>query len=76
MLMRCDAMRQNLSSLIPIYRVAIKDAVYRHHTANPRLFGSVLEGMDTEESDLDILVDALPTTTLFDLGALRRATSQ
>ncbi|WP_423461123.1 nucleotidyltransferase family protein [Ottowia sp. VDI28] len=58
-------------SLLPVYRAAIQDAVCRHHVANPRIFGSVLEGSDTATSDLDILVDALPETTLFDLGALR-----
>jgi len=39
--------------------------------ANPRIFGSVLHGTDTEGSDLDLLVDALPGTTLFDLGGLQ-----
>jgi uncharacterized protein len=36
-----------------------------------RLFGSALFGTDTEGSDLDLLVDALPGATLFDLGALQ-----
>lgn len=39
--------------------------------ANPRVFGSVLHGDDTEGSDLDLLVDPLPQTTLFDLGGLQ-----
>lgn len=39
--------------------------------ANPRVFGSVLHGDDTDGSDLDILVDPLPQTTLFDLGGLQ-----
>lgn len=38
---------------------------------NPRVFGSVLRGDDLEHSDLDLLVDALPGTTLFDLGGLQ-----
>lgn len=38
---------------------------------NPRLFGSILHGTDVEGSDVDILVDALPGTTLFDLGGLQ-----
>ena len=38
---------------------------------NPRIFGSVLHGEDTEGSDLDLLVDTLPGTTLFDLGGLQ-----
>ncbi len=52
-------------------RDAIRAAVCRYHTANPRVFGSVLNGSDTDGSDLDLLVDALPGTTLFDLGGLQ-----
>jgi uncharacterized protein len=37
----------------------------------PRVFGSVLNGSDAEGSDLDLLVDALPGATLFDLGGLQ-----
>lgn len=39
--------------------------------ANPRVFGSVLHGDDIDGSDLDLLVDPLPQTTLFDLGGLQ-----
>jgi len=35
------------------------------------VFGSVLEGTDQDGSDLDLLVDALPGATLFDLGGLQ-----
>ena len=52
-------------------RAAIRELVPRFHTANPRVFGSVLRGLDKETSDLDILVDTLPETTLFDLGGLQ-----
>ena len=38
---------------------------------NPRVFGSALHGTDKDGSDLDLLVDALPDTTLFDLGGLQ-----
>jgi predicted nucleotidyltransferase len=51
-------------------RHAIREATNRFNTANPRIFGSVLHGTDREGSDLDLLVDALPGTTLFDLGGL------
>ena len=50
---------------------AIRDAAHRFRTANPRVFGSVLHGTDTDGSDLDLLVDALPGATLFDLGGLQ-----
>ena len=52
-------------------RQFIRDAVARRRTANPRLFGSVLHGTDHDGSDIDILVDALPGATLFDLGGLQ-----
>lgn len=45
--------------------------VDRFRTSNPRVFGSALLGTDTEGSDLDLLVDALPGATLFDLGGLQ-----
>lgn len=51
-------------------QAAIREVVSRYRTANPRVFGSVLHGSDVDGSDLDILVDALPGTTLFDLGGL------
>jgi hypothetical protein len=52
-------------------REAIRSAVGRYRTANPRVFGSVLHGEDREDSDIDILVDALPGATLLDLGGLQ-----
>lgn len=52
-------------------RSAVRDAALRFHTANPRVFGSVLHGDDKDGSDLDLLVDALPGATLFDLGGLQ-----
>ena len=45
--------------------------VESHRGQNARVFGSVLHGQDTENSDLDILIDTLPDTTLFDVGAIR-----
>lgn len=37
---------------------------------NPRVFGSVARGDDTEESDLDLWIDPAPGFSLFDLGGL------
>jgi predicted nucleotidyltransferase len=48
-----------------------REAAIRNRVANPRVFGSVLRGTDEEGSDLDLLVDALPGATLFDLGGLQ-----
>ena len=52
-------------------RAAIRELAGRFRAANPRVFGSVLHGTDTDGSDLDLLVDALPGATLFDLGGLQ-----
>lgn len=49
----------------------IRRIASRFPVANPRVFGSVLHGDDDEGSDLDLLVDPLPETTLFDLGGLQ-----
>jgi predicted nucleotidyltransferase len=40
------------------------------------VFGSVLLGSDDEGSDLDLLVDPLRGTTLFDLGGLQNELEQ
>jgi predicted nucleotidyltransferase len=52
-------------------RAAIRLVVESHRARNARVFGSVLHGEDTDNSDLDILVDPTPDTTLFDIGAIR-----
>jgi uncharacterized protein len=59
------------SIALDLKRTAVREAAGRFRTANPRIFGSVLRGTDQEGSDLDLLVDALPGATLFDLGALQ-----
>ncbi|MDD3651794.1 nucleotidyltransferase family protein [Immundisolibacter sp.] len=53
------------------HAAAIRSVVEAHHARNARVFGSVLHGRDTENSDLDILVDPTPETTLLDIGAIR-----
>lgn len=52
------------------HRDAVLALIAGYRVTNPRVFGSVVAGTDTEDSDLDLLVDALPGTTLFDLGDL------
>ncbi len=53
------------------HREAVCRAAARYHVANPRVFGSTLRGDDGDGSDLDLLVDTLPGTTLLDLGGLQ-----
>lgn len=52
-------------------REVIRQAVARYPVCNLRVFGSVIHDCDAEGSDLDLLVDPLPGTTLFDLGAMQ-----
>ncbi|MBW4048484.1 MAG: nucleotidyltransferase family protein [Proteobacteria bacterium] len=58
------------STALESNRVAIRRIVEAHRARNPRVFGSVLHGKDTERSDLDLLIDPTPETTLFDIGAI------
>lgn len=59
------------SVALEMKRSAVREATSRFRAANPRVFGSVLSGTDRDGSDLDLLVDALPGATLFDLGGLQ-----
>ena len=59
------------SVVLGLKRSAIRETISRSPTTNPRVFGSTLHGTDQENSDLDLLVDALPGTTLFDLCGLQ-----
>lgn len=59
------------SVALEMKRSAVREATGRFRAANPRIFGSVLHGTDQDGSDLDLLVDALPGATLFDLGGLQ-----
>ena len=59
------------SEVLQENRELIRRTALLHRTENPRVFGSVLHGEDTDGSDLDLLVDPLPGVTLFDLGAIQ-----
>ena len=60
------------SQALENHRQAIVQIVESHNARNPRVFGSVAYGTDREDSDLDILIDSTPDTSLFDIGAIRR----
>lgn len=52
-------------------RAVIRSVVERHRACNARVFGSVLRGEDREGSDLDILIDPTPNTTLMDVAKIQ-----
>ena len=59
------------SEVLEKNRNIIRAIVARRRVSNPRVYGSVLHGRDKEGSDLDILVDPSPETSLFTLGGLQ-----
>jgi predicted nucleotidyltransferase len=64
------------SELLNTHREAVRAIVAAHRAANPRVFGSVARGEDTEQSDVDILVDPNPRTSLFDIGGIQYGLSE
>jgi predicted nucleotidyltransferase len=59
------------SIALQIHRDAIREIALSHRVKNVRVFGSVLHGDDTEDSDLDLLVDPTPETTLMDIAKIQ-----
>lgn len=59
------------SEALNLHRREIRLIVEQHHATNARVFGSVVQGEDTEDSDLDLLVDPTPQTTLFDIAKIQ-----
>jgi hypothetical protein len=59
------------SEVLPQHRDTIRQLLLEAGMANPRVFGSVLHGEDQEGSDLDLLVDPAPRTSLLDLAGLQ-----
>ncbi|WP_158902303.1 nucleotidyltransferase family protein [Burkholderia sp. L27(2015)] len=55
------------------HRAEIRRIVEANKAVNPRIFGSVARGEDEDGSDLDILVDTTPTTSLLDIGIIQDA---
>lgn len=64
------------SEAMRLHRNDIHSVVEQNRTRNPRVFGSVLHGDDTDESDLDLLVDPTPGTTLMDIARIQNRLQQ
>ena len=60
------------SEALKARRAAIKQIVASHHATNARIFGSSARNEDDDSSDLDLLVDSTPETSLFDLARIQR----
>jgi len=65
------------SEALRLHRDAIRRVVELNDACNPRIFGSVLHGDDTDDSDLDILIDPVEgKTSLVSLVRIRREIEQ
>ncbi len=59
------------SEALHVHREDIRRIVAENRACNPRVFGSVLHGDDVEDSDLDLLIDRTPDTSLMDIAAIQ-----
>ena len=56
-------------------RQRVLDTAKKHGASNVKVFGSVARGDDTQGSDIDVLVDLSPRSSLVTLGHLERELS-
>ena len=61
-----------LRSLVSARREQVMAVAARHHANRVRVFGSVARGDDRPDSDIDLLVDFAPDSSLFDLMRMAR----
>ena len=59
------------SEALERHRAEIRRIVSENRSSNPRVFGSVLHGEDTETSDLDLLIDPMSDTSLMDMAKIQ-----
>lgn len=59
--------------VLETHRDAIIDIVRRHRGSHVSLFGSMARGDDTESSDVDLLVEFEPGSSLFDLADIQQS---
>jgi len=59
------------SEALTLHRTRIREIALNHRVRGVSVFGSAARGDDIEGSDLDLLVEPTPETTLMDIGAIR-----
>jgi len=64
-----------LYEMLQQQKIGILDIANHYHAVNIRVFGSVIRGEEREDSDIDLLVDFLPDSTLLDQVGLIDALS-
>lgn len=64
------------SEALRLHRDEIRRIVERNEVSNPRVFGSTIHGDDSDDSDLDLLVDPIHgKTTFIDLVSIEMEVS-
>jgi len=64
------------SEALALHRGALRELLNRYGFRQPRIYGSVLTRTDTEESDLDVLIEPVRGTTLFTLARIEGEAEQ
>lgn len=59
------------STALKKHREQLREIVARNGVLRPRIFGSAIRGDDSDDSDLDLLVEPTGTTTLMTLAAIQ-----
>ncbi|MCZ4316202.1 nucleotidyltransferase family protein [Comamonadaceae bacterium G21597-S1] len=59
------------SEALAQHRTRIREIAFSHRVTGMRVFGSAMRGDDAPGSDLDLLVEPTPLTTMMDIGAIR-----
>ncbi|MCK7458057.1 nucleotidyltransferase family protein [Idiomarina aminovorans] len=62
---------KHLSALLRKHSKEIQKIVEKHHAKNVKVFGSVALGTESTDSDIDLLIETTPETTMFDVGAIK-----
>jgi len=70
-----ESLMSSLFQTLQQQKQRILDIAGQYHAVNVRVFGSVIRGEEREDSDIDLLVDFLPGTTLLDQVGLSLALS-
>jgi predicted nucleotidyltransferase len=61
-----------MTTVLEQHRDAILEIAAKYGASNLRVFGSVARGEETDQSDLDILVDLEPNRSLLDQVGLKQ----
>lgn len=57
---------------VAAHRGELHELLRRHGVTNPEVFGSAARGVDREGSDVDLLVDFAPGTSIIDIIGIQR----